>query len=195
MEVSDDPKSRTAAEFQLPVRPKHGPRWSPQSDSRPRRSPAVQRKPACIVHSVLPANPAAGPVLPLADGAWRRARMRLVYGHAVGECRRRAANMPIGRANGITPYPQLSTWPENYTALSIEPSALTVYARPSSIRIVRVGLFDGKKESGATLTWSLVRSCPQLSAASHSSHRATGLCRAKSAKAENGDDPRASRPA
>jgi len=101
----------------------------------------------------------------------------------------------LQRANGITPYPQLSTWPENYTVPSIEPSALTVYARPSSIRIVRAGLFDGKKESGATLAWSLVRSCPQLSAASHSSQRATGLCRAKSGKAENGDDPRASRPA
>jgi hypothetical protein len=34
-----------------------------------------------------------------------------------------------------------STWPENYTVPSIEPSALTVYARPSSIRIVRVRRF------------------------------------------------------
>jgi hypothetical protein len=47
----------------------------------------------------------------------------------------------LQRANGIAPFPQLSTWPENYTALSIEPSALTVYARPSSIRIVRVCRF------------------------------------------------------
>jgi hypothetical protein len=47
----------------------------------------------------------------------------------------------LQRSIVIAAFRQPSKWPENYTVLSIELSALTVYARPSSIRIVRVRQF------------------------------------------------------
>jgi hypothetical protein len=57
-----------------------------------------------------------------------------------------------------------------------------------------VGL-TGKRESGATLARSLVRSCLATVSGEPLSQHATGLCRAKPGKAEDGDDLRARRPA
>jgi hypothetical protein len=47
----------------------------------------------------------------------------------------------LRRSISIGVFRQGSTWPENYTVLSIDLGALTVHAGPSSIRIVRVCRF------------------------------------------------------
>jgi hypothetical protein len=47
----------------------------------------------------------------------------------------------LQRSIGIAAFPQPLTWPENYTVLSIDLSALTVSARPFSIRLVQVRRF------------------------------------------------------
>lgn len=47
----------------------------------------------------------------------------------------------LWRPTGVTAFRQGSTWPENYTAPSFNLGALTVYARPFSIRLVQVRRF------------------------------------------------------
>jgi hypothetical protein len=95
MEVGDVRQSRNTAKSQPSAWRKYGP------GSARRRAPrlgcclALQRQPTRI-HAVVPANPPARTVLPLANGAGRRARMRLAYGHRGSECRRGAGIMSIG---------------------------------------------------------------------------------------------------
>ena len=125
--------------------------------------------------------------------AGRATRMQLA--RRIGTCGRRAVDKLSGCvaapfiSGGVSP----STWPENYTVLSFDLSVLTVYARPSSIRIVQVcRFFDRQKgiRCDSFLAFS-PELPPQLSAASPS-HSATGKA---PGKAVTGRDPQARRPA
>ena len=69
---------------------------------------------------------------------WLRDTRAAKAGEEPGICR---LDESLRRVFGIAAFRRHSTWPENYTVLSIDLSALTVYARPSSIRIVQVCRF------------------------------------------------------